>query len=36
MAATFRHDMKNAKTLEALKGVDLTPPTIDEMMEKKE
>ncbi len=36
MAATFRHDTKNNKTLEALKGVDLTPPTFDEMMEKKE
>lgn len=30
MAATFRHDLKNNKTLEALKGVDLTPPTPEE------
>lgn len=27
MTATFRHDEKNKKTLEALKGVDLTPST---------
>ncbi len=27
MTATFRHDEKNEKTLEALKGVDLTPST---------
>lgn len=27
MTATFRHDKKNEKTLDALKGVDLTPST---------
>lgn len=27
MTATFRHDRKNKKTLDALKGVDLTPST---------
>lgn len=31
MTATFRHDKKNEKTLEALKGVDLTPSTLEDM-----
>jgi hypothetical protein len=31
MTATFRHDEKNEKTLEALKGVDLTPSTPENM-----
>lgn len=31
MTATFRHDEKNKKTLEALKGVDLTPSTPEDM-----
>lgn len=31
MTATFRHDEKNKKTLEALKGVDLTPSTLEDM-----
>lgn len=31
MTATFRHDEKNNKTLEALKGVDLTPSTPEDM-----
>jgi hypothetical protein len=31
MTATFRHDRKNKKTLDALKGVDLTPSTLEDM-----
>lgn len=31
MKATFRHDRKNKKTLDALKGVDLTPSTLEDM-----
>lgn len=31
MTATFRHDRKNEKTLEALGGVDLTPSTLEDM-----